>query len=77
MLRVFERRSGDEVLLPVSAGLTAILAFAAASKTSMLRGVVRRVRVGVVLGERGWIEPMVLLIVLRGVSGCSSDGVDM
>jgi hypothetical protein len=40
-------------LLPVSAGLTAILAFAAASKTSMLRGVVRRLRVDVVAGERG------------------------
>jgi hypothetical protein len=64
-------------LLPVSTGLIAILAFAAASKTSMLHGVVRRVRVGVVLGERGWMEPMVLLIVFRGVSGCSSDGIDM
>lgn len=48
----------------------------AASRTSMLRGVVR-VLFGAVMLVRGLMEPMALLMLLRGVGELPSEGVDM
>jgi hypothetical protein len=65
------------MVCPSLGGLRARFALAAACSTSMLRGWPRRALVVSVAVGRGWIERIALLLVLRGVSERSSDGVDM